>query len=119
MQGFHPGVYVTRTAPAAGFTAYTPVLINGEVLIPIETVAVGATATCFKGPGVITGLPKAAGVAIAEGAAVRFDSVAGNFVVAVGANNYLVGSCNNVGGVLAAAATVDVRFDGAVHPPNI
>lgn len=117
MQGFHPGVQRTFTAPAGGVVTGTPVLISGTVVIPRETVAAGALFTGFVGPGVVPGLPKAA-VGIDEGELVRFDSLAGNFTNVVAATNYIVGSCASVGGVLAGDATVDIAFDGAAHIPN-
>jgi hypothetical protein len=111
MQGFHPGSYRTFTAPAAGVTAGTAVLIGGTVVIPRETATVGVLFTGFVGPGVVTGLPKTAGVAFAEGAQVRFIGATSDFGSAIAAGNYPVGKCANVGGVLAAAATVDVAFE--------
>ena len=119
MEGYQPGIYRTFTAPVGGVVAGTPLLIGGRVVIPRETVAAGLTFTGFRGPGTVGGLPKAAGVAFVEGAAVRFDSVAGNFAAAIAATNYLVGECANVGGVAGGATTIDVHFDGATHLPNV
>lgn len=109
MQGFHPGSYRTFTAPGGGVTAHTAVLINGTVVIPMETVAAGLPFTGFVGPGRVNGLPKVAGLGLNEGDVVRFISLAGTFGNAVLATNYPVGKCAAT--VLGAAATVDVYFE--------
>jgi len=111
MEGFHSGALRTFTAPAGGVVAGTAVLIGATVVIPRETAAVGVLFTGFVGPGVVTGLPKVAGLAIAEGAQVRFIGATSDFGTAVLAGNYPVGKCANVGGVLAGDATVDVAFE--------
>ena len=40
------GDTITLTAPAAGFTSGTPVMVGGMLVVPKKTAASGATAAC-------------------------------------------------------------------------
>ena len=113
MEGYQPGVYRPYIAPGGGVVKGTPLLIGGVVVIPLETAVAAATFTGFVGPGRINGLPKVAGVALAEGAVVRFIGATANFAAAILAGNYIVGTAAKA--AAAGDATVDVYFDGAVH----
>lgn len=100
------GTVVPMTAPAGGVTSGTAYLINAVVVCAMQDAAAGATF-----PAMIDGcmsLPKAAGLAIAEGALLYWDNTAKNLTT-TSAGNTKCGFAYG-GGALAGDATVKIRL---------
>lgn len=115
MQNFlNPGITQTFTAPAGGVVGGTPLLIGSLVVVPVATVAAGLP---FEGmlDGVFT-LPKAAGVAWTEGAALYFDSATNNFATAASLTARRAGTA--VAAAIAGAVTGSVRLNNINAPVN-
>jgi predicted RecA/RadA family phage recombinase len=116
MQNFkQPGRVMTFTAPGGGVVSGAPVRIGTLVVIATATVAAGLP---FEGvaEGVFL-VPKIAGVAWTEGAAIYHDSTANNFGTVVSATTMRVG----VAAVAAASGdtTGYVRLNGVGAPLNV
>ena len=94
--------FAPRPAKGRSGTGY---LIGNLFVVATVTAAATAPFTA-QTAGVVT-LPKNTGQAMTEGAAVYWDDVAKNVTTTVGSNKKL-GQAVSLGGVLAAAAAVDV-----------
>jgi predicted RecA/RadA family phage recombinase len=110
-----PGRTMTFTAPGGGVVSGALVRIGTLVVIATATVAAGLP---FEGvaEGVFT-LPKIAGVAWTEGAALYHDSTANNIGTVVSATTMRVG----VAAVAAASGDTSgvVRLNGVGAPLNV
>jgi len=100
------GQVVPMTAPAGGVTSGAAYLISGVVVVAMQDAAAGATF-----PALVDGscwLPKASGLAIAEGAVLYWDNTAKNLTTTAAGNT----KCGFAfgGGALAADALVKIRF---------
>lgn len=110
-----PGETVTYTAPGGGVVAGALVRIGTLVVVAVNTVAAGLP---FEGvaEGVFL-LPKIAGVAWTEGAALYHDSVANNIGTVVSATTMRVGVA--AAAALAGDVTGQVRLNGCSAPLNV
>lgn len=104
-----PGSTVTLTAPAGGVVGGNAYLIGGLFVVAVFTAADGKP---FAGKTIgVFDLPKTAGQAVSEAAALYWDNTNKVLTTTVGSNTK-VGAA--IQAALAADATVLIRLNGSI-----
>lgn len=110
------GCILPFIAPAGGVVAGTPIVIQGVVVVPIATAAVGVE---FQGrtEGVISGVLKAAGATWTTGQVLYFDTADSTWKTATNATARRAGIA--AAPALIAATTGDVKLLNIGAPVNV